>query len=62
MLDSGRAMFLGHDFFFPQPPLVFPGFTSPVTPSVYLLRVVTHDWPDLFVTKYVHMSCHSLAT
>ncbi|KAI1792209.1 S-adenosyl-L-methionine-dependent methyltransferase, partial [Ganoderma leucocontextum] len=57
MLDSGRATFLGHDFFFPQPPLVFPGPGStttaadPVTPAVYVLRVVTHDWPDAFVTK-----------
>ncbi|RPD56594.1 hypothetical protein L226DRAFT_480398 [Lentinus tigrinus ALCF2SS1-7] len=51
MLDSGRAMFLGHDFFLPQPPLNFPGSREPAMPSVYILRVVTHDWPDAFVTK-----------
>ena len=58
MLDSGRATFLGHDFFFPQPPLVLPGSGSamtpadPVIPAVYILRVVTHDWPDSFAIKY----------
>ncbi|KAI0828552.1 S-adenosyl-L-methionine-dependent methyltransferase [Trametes gibbosa] len=51
ILDSGRAMFLGHDFFQPQPSLVFPGSPDAVTPSVYVLRVITHDWPDEFVTK-----------
>ncbi|TBU38873.1 S-adenosyl-L-methionine-dependent methyltransferase [Dichomitus squalens] len=53
MLDSGRAMFLGHDFFLPQPPLVLPSSASqePRTPAVYILRVVTHDWPDTFVVK-----------
>ena len=44
-------MFLGHDFFLPQPPLFFPGSREPAPPSVYILRVVTHDWPDAFVTK-----------
>ncbi len=51
MLDSGRATFIGHDFFRPQPPLLFPGSPQPAVPSVYILRVVTHDWPDEFVTK-----------
>ncbi|KAI0362999.1 S-adenosyl-L-methionine-dependent methyltransferase [Pilatotrama ljubarskyi] len=51
MLDSGRAMFLGHDFFQPQPPLILPGSIAAVKPSVYVLRVITHDWPDVFVTK-----------
>ncbi|KAI0700683.1 hypothetical protein C8T65DRAFT_790056 [Cerioporus squamosus] len=51
MLDVGRAMFLGHDFFLPQPTLVFPDCREPAVPSVYILRVVTHDWPDAFVTK-----------
>lgn len=53
MLDSGRAMFLAHDFFQPQPPLVLPGSVDAVVPSVYVLRVITHDWPDTFVTKYL---------
>ncbi|KAI8973144.1 S-adenosyl-L-methionine-dependent methyltransferase [Trametes punicea] len=51
MLDSGRAAFLGHDFFLPQPPLSLQGSPTPVTPTVYLMRVITHDWPDQFVTK-----------
>ncbi|EIW56069.1 S-adenosyl-L-methionine-dependent methyltransferase [Trametes versicolor FP-101664 SS1] len=51
MLDTGRAMFLAHDFFQPQPPLLLPGSTNAVVPSVYVLRVITHDWPDTFVTK-----------
>ncbi|KAI9066168.1 S-adenosyl-L-methionine-dependent methyltransferase [Trametes sanguinea] len=51
MLQSGRAAFLGHDFFLPQPPLFMPGSTKPMTPSIYLMRVITHDWPDEFVTK-----------
>ncbi|KAI0780347.1 S-adenosyl-L-methionine-dependent methyltransferase [Trametes elegans] len=51
MLNTGRAMFLGHDFFQPQPLLVPPGSLAPVTPSVYILRVITHDWPDVFVTR-----------
>ncbi|TFK81372.1 hypothetical protein K466DRAFT_502247 [Polyporus arcularius HHB13444] len=51
MLDSGRAMFLGHDFFLPQPALFLPNSIEPAAPSVYILRVVTHDWPDAFVTK-----------
>ncbi len=51
MLDSGRAMFLGHDFFLPQPALFLPDSIEPAAPSVYILRVVTHDWPDAFVTK-----------
>ncbi|CDO73947.1 hypothetical protein BN946_scf185016.g104 [Trametes cinnabarina] len=51
MLDSGRAAFLGHDFFLPQPPLLLTGTPKPVTPSIYLMRVITHDWPDEFVTK-----------
>ncbi|KAI0635412.1 S-adenosyl-L-methionine-dependent methyltransferase [Trametes polyzona] len=51
MLDSGRAMFLGHDFFQPQPRLIFPGCSDVIAPSVYVLRVITHDWPNTFVTK-----------
>lgn len=51
MLDTGRAMFLAHDFFQPQPPLLLPGSINAVVPSVYVLRVITHDWPDTFVTK-----------
>ncbi|KAI0666395.1 S-adenosyl-L-methionine-dependent methyltransferase [Trametes maxima] len=51
MLDSGRAMFMGHDFFLPQPSLILPGSTATTSPSVYVLRVITHDWPDAFVTK-----------
>ena len=55
ILDTGRAMFLGHDFFLPQPLLFFPGAREPILPSVYILRVVTHDWPDAFVTKCAHV-------
>ena len=61
-------MFQAHDFFKPQPvyppeldleaseamygvygPREEP---KPVVPSVFLLRVVTHDWPDSYVTRY----------
>ncbi|KAH9896530.1 S-adenosyl-L-methionine-dependent methyltransferase [Cubamyces lactineus] len=51
MLDTGRAMFFAHDFFHPQPPLLLPGTNHPTRPSVYILRVITHDWPDAFVIK-----------
>ncbi|KAH9916743.1 S-adenosyl-L-methionine-dependent methyltransferase [Epithele typhae] len=51
MLTSRRAMFLAHDFFLPQPSLSFPSSTSSDFASVYILRDITHDWPDLFVTK-----------
>ncbi|OBZ77461.1 6-hydroxytryprostatin B O-methyltransferase [Grifola frondosa] len=51
MLDSGRATFVAHDFFTPQPPLRFPGASCACVPAVFLLRVITHDWPDSYVTK-----------
>lgn len=100
LLEEGRAAFLAHDFFLPQPPIPisiqgnnFPDLstnknthtdasestsaaTSPTRvsfgfgdehrdvmsekelsgnpqkkPSVFLLRVVTHDWPNAFVTR-----------
>ncbi|KAK7689556.1 hypothetical protein QCA50_007348 [Cerrena zonata] len=107
LLDEGRAAFLAHDFFGPQPPIpasvlggrdrsaaiekILDGLesTSPAIlpsrsglglderiferqdrerslnqdlggaasgelekkPAVFLLRVVTHDWPNLFVTR-----------
>ncbi|KZT18736.1 hypothetical protein NEOLEDRAFT_1142978 [Neolentinus lepideus HHB14362 ss-1] len=44
LLDGGRVMFLAHDFFTPQP-------TLPVPPAVFLLRVITHDWPDDYARK-----------
>ncbi|KZT70696.1 hypothetical protein DAEQUDRAFT_183861 [Daedalea quercina L-15889] len=53
-LETGRAAFQGHDFFAPQP--VWPSILrdtpdGEVTPAVFLLRVITHDWPDLYVTR-----------
>ncbi|GBE83628.1 4-O-methyltransferase 1 [Sparassis crispa] len=63
LLDGGRAAFQAHDFFTPQPPLppiieksIEPA-ASPRTPegedapAVFLLRVITHDWPDELVTR-----------
>ena len=68
MLDQGRAAFQAHDFFKPQPLLppeldvertefVHDAYglreaPKTVIPSVYFLRVVTHDWPDCYVTRY----------
>ncbi|KAH9830194.1 S-adenosyl-L-methionine-dependent methyltransferase [Rhodofomes roseus] len=56
-LETGRAAFQAHDFFRPQPlwPTVLRD-TSGVAnkediPAVFLLRVITHDWPDLYVTR-----------
>ncbi|KAI0041475.1 hypothetical protein FA95DRAFT_1548706 [Auriscalpium vulgare] len=44
MLESGRIKFQVHDFFTPQP-------MSTSRPSVFLLRVVCHDWPDAFARR-----------
>ncbi|TFK50530.1 hypothetical protein OE88DRAFT_1645564 [Heliocybe sulcata] len=44
LLDGGRVTFLAHDFFTPQP-------TLPAPPAVFLLRVITHDWPDEYARK-----------
>ena len=38
------AHFLVHDFFKPQP-------LHPAQPSVFILRVVCHDWPDTFARR-----------
>ncbi|KAI0726094.1 S-adenosyl-L-methionine-dependent methyltransferase [Fomitopsis betulina] len=56
-LETGRAAFQGHDFFGPQP--AWPTSlretsgrpASEDVPAVFLLRVITHDWPDLYVTR-----------
>ena len=101
LLEEGRATFLAHDFFTPQPPIPAEilrkrslgkysdrsepssAATSPTRvsfgldqphivehsgvgseeavdgekkPAVFLLRVVTHDWPNSFVTRYVFLS------
>lgn len=68
MLDSGRVAFQAHDFFEPQPPWsdAFKKCKSQGEASesrddgnrsnevaVFLLRVITHDWPDEFVLRYV---------
>ncbi|KIM86573.1 hypothetical protein PILCRDRAFT_815806 [Piloderma croceum F 1598] len=42
LLTSGTARFQAHDFFNPQPVL---------DASIFLLRVVLHDWPDSFARK-----------
>ena len=42
MLKSGQVVFKVHDFFTPQPVK---------NAAVFLLRVITHDWPDEFVTR-----------
>jgi hypothetical protein len=61
LLESGRARFQGrqiliildgvlimfflvHDFFKPQP-------IHPVQHSIFILRVVCHDWPDAFARR-----------
>ncbi|KIP03318.1 hypothetical protein PHLGIDRAFT_94938, partial [Phlebiopsis gigantea 11061_1 CR5-6] len=48
LLDTGRAVFMAHDFFKPQPPLPADMI---VKPAVFLMRVITHDWPDSYVTR-----------
>lgn len=80
LLDTGRAVFVAHDFFKPQPALpaemsmrvgeleseseaeelgrkVMGGDEErpvrEVKPAVFLMRVITHDWPDSYVTRYV---------
>ena len=61
-------MFQAHDFFKPQPALPAELDTQQrefvsdahgskneekaVVPSVFFLRVITHDWPDCYVTRY----------
>lgn len=54
-LDSGRATFQAHDFFTPQPPwpavLQADNRGQSASPAVFLLRVITHDWPDAYVTR-----------
>lgn len=54
-LDSGRAAFQTHDFFTPQPPwpaiLQADNRGQSASPAVFLLRVITHDWPDAYVTR-----------
>lgn len=67
LLDTGRAAFQGHDFFMPQPPWpaslrssIAEGHAAEYeseearkeAPAVFLLRVITHDWPDEYVTRY----------
>ncbi|OCH85246.1 hypothetical protein OBBRIDRAFT_325702 [Obba rivulosa] len=66
LLDTGRAAFQGHDFFAPQPPWpaslrssIAEGHAAEYeseearkeAPAVFLLRVITHDWPDEYVTR-----------
>ena len=43
LFDSGRLSFRARDFFNPWEPL--PGDGS-VVPSVLLVRLILHDWPD----------------
>jgi hypothetical protein len=67
MLESGKAVFQGfyltslaygpltctradHDFFTPQPVQ---------NAAVFLLRVITHDWPDEFVTRILLQLRHA---
>ncbi|KAF9653559.1 S-adenosyl-L-methionine-dependent methyltransferase [Thelephora ganbajun] len=50
MLESGRAVFQAHDFFTPQPVQ---------NAAVFLLRVITHDWPDEFVTRILLQLRHA---
>ncbi|KAL6306901.1 S-adenosyl-L-methionine-dependent methyltransferase [Sparassis latifolia] len=63
LLDGGRAAFQAHDFFTPQPslPPIMEKSIEPAAslrtpegedaPAVFLLRVITHDWPDELVTR-----------
>ncbi|THH01015.1 hypothetical protein EW026_g1615 [Hermanssonia centrifuga] len=66
MLENGRAVFQAHDFFKPQPPYpaeldaektIPPPDSEGLNvkgkdvPAVFLLRVITHDWPDSYVTR-----------
>ncbi|CCM07183.1 uncharacterized protein FIBRA_09524 [Fibroporia radiculosa] len=63
LLDTGRAAFQAHDFFAPQPPRPTllrdsaycgrpdSGMNKQNPPAVFLLRVITHDWPDAYVVR-----------
>ncbi|THH29318.1 hypothetical protein EUX98_g4870 [Antrodiella citrinella] len=56
LLTSGQAAFQAHDFLTPQPALppsldLSQSQDPQGPPAVYLLRVITHDWPDGFVTR-----------
>ncbi|KAI0794881.1 S-adenosyl-L-methionine-dependent methyltransferase [Abortiporus biennis] len=51
MLEQGIAHFQAHDFFSPQPEQIQSKKPRPIVPAVYLLRVITHDWPNAFVTR-----------
>ncbi|KDQ55518.1 hypothetical protein JAAARDRAFT_208779 [Jaapia argillacea MUCL 33604] len=46
LLEKGIVAFQEHDFFTPQPPT-----PTGEPPAVFLLRVVTHDWPDAFARR-----------
>ncbi len=74
MLENGRAVFQAHDFFKPQPPYpaeldaektIPPPDSEGLNvkgkdvPAVFLLRVITHDWPDSYVTRYASFVCIS---
>ncbi|KZT06629.1 uncharacterized protein LAESUDRAFT_725719 [Laetiporus sulphureus 93-53] len=63
LLETGRAAFQAHNFFAPQP--LWPASLRHErdnddaareqapngSPAVFLLRVVTHDWPDAYVKR-----------
>ena len=54
LFESGRVTFLGHSFFTAQPHAIdVPGVGAISSPSVYLIRGCTHNWPDEDVLRSV---------
>ncbi|KAI0373557.1 S-adenosyl-L-methionine-dependent methyltransferase [Pilatotrama ljubarskyi] len=52
LIQSGRVSFKTHSFFDPQPPTIeVPGVGSISSPSVFVIRGCTHNWPDADVEK-----------
>ncbi|KAI0666641.1 S-adenosyl-L-methionine-dependent methyltransferase [Trametes maxima] len=47
LIDSGRVTFKAHSFFDPQPATIdVPGVGAISSPSIYVIRGCTHNWPD----------------
>ncbi|KAH9851408.1 S-adenosyl-L-methionine-dependent methyltransferase [Lenzites betulinus] len=56
LIQSGRVVFLAHDFFEPQPEfLQVPGVGAVSTPAVYLIRTCIHNWPDKAAHKMLRL-------
>ncbi len=46
LFESGRMSFRSRDFFEPWDPLTLPHLGLITSPSVFLVRLVLHNWPD----------------